>query len=84
MRSITPFVAASALAALVPLALLAALLTGCPAKNEGDAPSKKRAPAASASCASVGQTCEFAPGKLGSCVKKDDCTIDCFVCQSQH
>jgi hypothetical protein len=37
-----------------------------------------------AKCTSVGQTCEFSPGKLGTCVARDDCTSDCFVCQSQH
>lgn len=36
-------------------------------------------------CASVGQTCQFAPGKLGSCVFIDGCKQEnCFVCQSQH
>ncbi len=37
-----------------------------------------------AKCTSVGQTCEYSPGKLGTCVSRDDCTTDCFVCQSQH
>ncbi|MGH7295702.1 MAG: hypothetical protein ACRELB_12240 [Polyangiaceae bacterium] len=40
--------------------------------------------AQAAGCAHVGQTCEYAPNKLGSCVQKDDCTHDCLVCQSQH
>ncbi len=40
-------------------------------------------------CASVGQRCQFAPGKLGACVQRDDCDPErdpkrCFVCQSQH
>ena len=36
-------------------------------------------------CAKVGQRCQFAPGKLGSCVFMDGCKLDnCFVCQSQH
>jgi hypothetical protein len=36
-------------------------------------------------CTAFGQRCEYAPGKLGACVKRDDCTgNDCFVCQSQH
>ena len=36
-------------------------------------------------CKQFGQTCEYSPGKLGSCVVKDDCTgPNCFVCQSQH
>jgi len=37
-----------------------------------------------AKCTAVGQTCEYSPGKLGTCVSRDDCTTDCFVCQSQH
>jgi hypothetical protein len=37
-----------------------------------------------AKCTTVGQTCEYSPGKLGTCVARDDCTSDCFVCQSQH
>ncbi len=43
----------------------------------------------------VGQTCEVSPGKLGSCVARDEClSPPCpsgaegdrvqFVCQSQH
>jgi hypothetical protein len=36
-------------------------------------------------CSKFGDTCEFSPGKLGSCVMKDGCTGDaCFTCQSQH
>jgi hypothetical protein len=39
----------------------------------------------SAPCREVGQRCEFAPGKLGSCVLNDDCQgPSCYVCQSQH
>jgi hypothetical protein len=58
---------------------LALALCGCPAKG-GDKPS------AFVPCKEFGQTCEFSPGKLGSCVQKDGCTggKDCFVCQSQH
>jgi hypothetical protein len=57
---------------------LALLLSGCPAKTEK--------PAALEPCKEFGQTCEFAPGKLGSCVQKDECKPgqNCFVCQSQH
>jgi hypothetical protein len=61
------------------LALFALVLFGCP-------PSKDKGPE-SKPCASVGQTCEVSPGKLGSCVRKDDCSgadTACFVCQSQH
>ncbi len=36
-------------------------------------------------CAKFGDSCEFSPGKLGSCVLKDGCTEgNCFTCQSQH
>lgn len=57
---------------------LSLTLLGCPPASQ-----KKSPPPAA--CTAVGQNCEFAPGKLGSCVKKDDCSGDgCFVCQSQH
>ncbi len=63
----------------------AILLGGCP-------PSEKKAPektseAAHDVCSRVGQTCEVSPGKLGSCVQRDDCSdakASCFTCQSQH
>ncbi|MDB4939011.1 MAG: hypothetical protein JWP87_5983 [Labilithrix sp.] len=57
-----------------------AALLGCP-------PDDKRSPAKppSGACEKVGQSCEFSPGKLGTCVQQDDCkTGSCFVCQSQH
>jgi hypothetical protein len=55
--------------------VLAVALTGCP----GEKASKPEP------CRRFGQTCEFAPGKLGSCVERTNCTQgDCFVCQSQH
>jgi hypothetical protein len=62
------------------LGLFALLVgSGCPEKVT---PDSTEAPAA---CATVGQRCEVSPGKLGSCVKRDNCTQgDCFVCQSQH
>jgi len=51
----------------------------CP-QQTSDAPAETRAP-----CKEVGQRCEFAPGKLGSCVVRDNCREpNCFVCQSQH
>ncbi len=63
---------------LLPLALLG---LGCP-------PEGKREPAKTdtAACSKVGQTCEFSPGKLGTCVQKDECPSGqtCMVCQSQH
>jgi hypothetical protein len=60
----------------------ASLLLGCP-------PASDKKPASREPCAKLGQTCEFSPGKLGSCVQRDDCTpspggTSCFVCQSQH
>ena len=59
----------------------AVLLMGCP-------PDDKKNPASSSptkACEKVGQSCEYSPGKLGSCVVKDGCQGDgCFVCQSQH
>lgn len=61
------------------LALALALATaGCP--EQTSSPSEAKAP-----CREVGQRCEFAPGKLGSCVLNDNCQgPNCFVCQSQH
>ncbi|HSO30987.1 MAG TPA: hypothetical protein VLT33_00685 [Labilithrix sp.] len=59
----------------------ASTLLGCP-------PDDKKLPAPAAApkgCEKVGQSCEFSPGKLGTCVQKDDCkTGSCFDCQSQH
>jgi hypothetical protein len=57
------------------------LLTGCPSSPGGARPSTD---AQAQACTRVGQTCEFAPNKLGSCVQRDNCTQDCLVCQSQH
>lgn len=56
-----------------------ASLLGCPARTGSDAPATLQA------CASVGQRCEFSPGKFGSCVAIDGCHEgNCFICQSQH
>jgi hypothetical protein len=53
------------------------LLFGCPPKAE-----QKATPVG---CQKVGDSCEFSPGKLGTCVARDDChDANCFVCQSQH
>ena len=67
-------------AALVALTIL----SGCPrsertSSGSGDA-------AAPAVCSRFGQKCEVSPGKLGTCVARDDCNdpAGCFVCQSQH
>ena len=69
-------------AVAVAVALGAALaVTACPPSSE-----KKAPPVAPTACARVGETCEVSPGKLGSCVQRDDCATSagCFVCQSQH
>lgn len=59
-------------------ASLGLLALGCP--ERAAAP-----PDATAPCREVGQRCEFAPGKLGSCVLNDNCQgPNCFICQSQH
>jgi len=62
------------------LVLVALLLTACPAKT-----SRKPGASEVEPCKRFGQTCEFSPGKLGSCVHRENCTGDsCLVCQSQH
>ena len=54
------------------------LCSGCPERSSGP-------PAAQQPCTQFGQRCEFRPGKLGTCVKRDDCSgNDCYICQSQH
>jgi hypothetical protein len=59
---------------------IAAVLLGCPPDDK-----KAPAPTPSGACEKVGQSCEYSPGKLGTCVQKDDCkSAPCFVCQSQH
>ncbi len=64
----------------------ALLLLGCPPDSKGDGKDKP-SPATSQACTKVGASCEVSPGKLGTCVQKDDCpaaSAPCFVCQSQH
>jgi hypothetical protein len=59
-------------------ALLSGCLTllGCPETAQ---------PAPTGPCSALGERCQFAPGKLGSCVIDDHCDREnCFVCQSQH
>jgi hypothetical protein len=59
--------------------LVACLLVAC------RAPKAHARDASAPACARVGQTCEVAPGKLGTCVEREACeTPPCFVCQSQH
>lgn len=57
---------------------LGLLSVGCPESGKARSDEPKR-------CERFGDTCDFAPGKLGACVHKDGCTgNDCLVCQSQH
>lgn len=66
--------------AITLFALATTTLFGCPPDDKKAPP-----PAAAKACEKVGQSCEYSPGKLGTCVQKDDCpTGSCFVCQSQH
>jgi hypothetical protein len=60
---------------------LAALCSFAACEEQAEAPTDDlKAP-----CKAVGQRCEFSPGKLGSCVVRDNCSgPSCFVCQSQH
>ncbi len=54
------------------------LLLACP-------PATKRDKPPAAECSKFGETCEFSPGKLGTCVIREGCTQgNCFFCQSQH
>jgi hypothetical protein len=60
------------------LAVAGLATAGCPEQTSSP-------PEAKAPCREVGQRCEFAPGKLGSCVHNDNCQgPNCYVCQSQH
>jgi hypothetical protein len=47
----------------------------CPPTKKSDAPPT--------TCAHVGDTCTFAPGKLGLCIEPADGS-DGLICQSQH
>jgi hypothetical protein len=68
----------------LPRALAALLLlggSGCPERSSN----AERAPTSQPPCTQFGQRCELSPGKLGTCVQRDDCSgNDCFLCQSQH
>jgi|GEM_PF-1372682 len=58
-------------------AMCALTLAGCPGGNAA-----KKAPEP---CRELGQQCEFAPGKLGACSYRANCTgTGCLYCQSQH
>lgn len=55
----------------------ALVLAGCPGGN-----TTKKSPEP---CRELGQQCEFAPGKLGACSYRANCTgAGCLYCQSQH
>jgi hypothetical protein len=56
-----------------------AALAACQSPGSGPAPSS-----GPQKCTRIGQTCEYSPNKLGSCVLRDNCSEDCLVCQSQH
>jgi hypothetical protein len=62
------------------------VLFGCPpASDKSAAQDSGGASATSGACVKFGDRCEFSPGKYGSCVHRDDCTVEpCLVCQSQH
>jgi hypothetical protein len=64
---------------IVALAALSSF-AACQSRGSGPAPSTSEPQ----KCTRVGQTCEYSPNKLGSCVLRDNCTEDCLVCQSQH
>ena len=57
------------------------VLVGCPGSHDGGGPPSGTT---SSTCTRFGQTCEVSPNKLGSCVVRDNCQVDCLVCQSQH
>ena len=62
--------------------VLPLLLLGCEAPTGKPALLKD----ATAGCSKFGESCEFSPGKLGTCVEKTDCPAgqSCLICQSQH
>ena len=60
-------------------ALALTLVAACQSRGRGSAPSSEPQ-----KCTRIGQSCEFSPDKLGSCVLRDNCSEDCLVCQSQH
>lgn len=58
--------------------LLVLLFTlACGTKSKGTAP---------VACQKFGDTCEYSPGKLGTCVELTQCEAgkSCLTCQSQH
>jgi|GEM_PF-1334188 len=67
------------------LAAFTLALGGCPSRSNGSSPSPSSSGSGPSACTTFGESCQYAPGKLGSCVARPDCTGDgCLVCQSQH
>lgn len=67
--------------ALLSLGFILLLVTGCPSAREHADENRD----VGAACTKVGQSCEFSPGKLGTCVQLDECASPpCYRCQSQH
>ncbi len=66
-------------------AVLLLLLASCTPPSATAGADAGGALAPSGTCTRFGQTCDFAPGKLGTCVQKTGCEgAGCLVCQSQH
>jgi hypothetical protein len=67
------------------LLLLSLTLTTLPACPPGTSSGSKSTEPVT-TCTAVGQSCLFAPGKLGLCVERTaPCEgADCIICQSQH
>ena len=70
----------------LPFALvIASTLLACPPDDKKTPTPSPLTPAGPKACEKLGQSCEFSPGKLGTCVQRDDFkTGTCFDCQSQH
>jgi hypothetical protein len=65
------------------LAICAAVgLCACPPGSSADVKSSEPV----TTCTTLGQSCLFAPGKLGLCVERTEpCEgAGCIICQSQH
>lgn len=69
-----------------PLIAAAFALSGCPPSGSGGSSSGATTGEPVITCSRVGQSCLFAPGKLGLCVERTPpCEgSNCLVCQSQH
>jgi hypothetical protein len=78
--TVAPVMQAMGPVAFVALALAMLALAGCPSRTDGTA-----RPVGAHPCAKFGDSCEFSPGKLGSCMTRENCTGGtCLFCQSQH